>query len=139
MVQNWTSKIKVFISPNIGVEPSYQNELSKLGISIFWGVITKVNHTNSKVQSVSFDSGERVEVETLLWIPSKRPSPLIPRLVETLGLELDEQGNVKTDQMQKTNIKGLYAPGDVKGSMGALAAASDGGTAAVSIVHEWYH
>jgi thioredoxin reductase len=139
MVQNWTSKIKVFISPDIGVEPSYQNELSKLGISIYWGVITKVNHTNSKVQSVSFESGERVEVETLLWIPSKRPSPLIPRLVENLGLELDEQGNVKTDQMQKTNVKGLYAAGDVKGSMGALAAACDGGIAAVSIVHEWHH
>jgi thioredoxin reductase len=139
MVQNWTSKIKVFISPDIEIEPSYQNELSKLGISVHWGVITKVNHTNSKVQSVSFESGERVEAETLLWIPSKSPSPLIPRLVESLGLELDEQGNVKTDQMQKTNVKGLYAAGDVKGSMGALAAACDGGMAATSIVHEWYH
>ena len=52
--------------------------------------------------------------------------------------ELDEQGNVKTDQMQKTNVKGLYAAGDVKGSMGTLAAACDGGIAAVSIAHEWY-
>jgi thioredoxin reductase len=51
---------------------------------------------------------------------------------------LDEQGNVKTDQMQKTNVKGLYAAGDVKGSMGAVAAVCDGGIAAVSIVHEWY-
>jgi thioredoxin reductase len=55
-----------------------------------------------------------------------------------LSLELDEQGNVKTDQMQQTNVKGFFAVGDVKGSMGALAAAYDGAMAATSIVHEWY-
>jgi thioredoxin reductase len=55
-----------------------------------------------------------------------------------LGLELDEQGYVKTDEMQQTNVKGLFAAGDVQGSMGTLAAAYDGGMAATSIVHEWY-
>ncbi len=40
--------------------------------------------------------------------------------------------------MQKTNVKGLYAAGDVAGSMGALAAAYDGAKVATSIVHEWY-
>ncbi|HZA48158.1 MAG TPA: NAD(P)/FAD-dependent oxidoreductase [Nitrososphaera sp.] len=138
MVQNWTSKIKVFVPPNLEIEPSYQNELSKLGIPVYRGIITNVNHTNTKVESVTLESGEKIEVETLLWIPSKRPSPLIQRLVENLGLELDEQGNVKTDPMQKTNVKGLYAAGDVKGSMGALVAANDGGIAGVSIAHEWY-
>jgi thioredoxin reductase len=51
---------------------------------------------------------------------------------------MDEQGNVKTDQMQQTNVKGFFAARDVHGSMGALAAAHDGGMAATSIVHEWY-
>ena len=35
-------------------------------------------------------------------------------------------------------FKGLFAAGDVHGSMGALAAAYDGGMAAISIVHGWY-
>jgi thioredoxin reductase len=139
MVKNWTSKIKVIImSPNIEIKSSYQNELSKLDIPVYRGIITNVNHTNTKVESVLLESGEKIEVDTLLWIPSKRPSQLIQRLVENLGLELDEQGNVKTDQMQKTNVKGLYAAGDVTGSMGALAAAYDGAKVATSIVHEWY-
>jgi len=139
MVKNWTSKIKVIImSPNIEIESSYQNELSKLDIPVYRGIITSVNHTNGKVKSVSLESGEKIEVDTLLWIPSKRPSQLIQSLVENLGLEVDEQGNVKTDQMQKTNVKELYAAGDVAGSMGALAAAYDGAKVATSIVHEWY-
>jgi pyruvate/2-oxoglutarate dehydrogenase complex dihydrolipoamide dehydrogenase (E3) component len=84
--------------------------LSKLGIPVYRGTIT----------------GEKIEVDTLLWIPSKRASPLIQKLVENLGLELDDQGNVKTDEMRQTNVRGLYAAGDVHGSMGALAAAYDG-------------
>jgi pyruvate/2-oxoglutarate dehydrogenase complex dihydrolipoamide dehydrogenase (E3) component len=129
---------KVFIPPNIEIKSSYQNELSKLDIPVYRGIIINVNHTNTKVESVSLESGEKIEVDTLLWIPSKRPSQLIQRLVENLGLELDEQGNVKTDQMQQTNVKGFFAARDVHGSMGALAAAHDGGMAATSIVHEWY-
>src|SRR5919106_157821 len=34
IAQNWTSKIKVFISPKMEITTSYQNELSKLGILI---------------------------------------------------------------------------------------------------------
>jgi thioredoxin reductase len=47
--------------------------------------------------------------------------------------------NNKADKKQQTNVKSLYAAGDVAGSMGALGAAHDGGKAATSIVHEWYH
>jgi thioredoxin reductase len=142
MVQNWTSKIKVFIPSDLDIKSSsYLDELSKLGILVYRGAITNVNHTDSKVQSVSLDSGERIEVDTLYWVPSKRLSPLIQKLVENVSLELDRQGNnVQTDDMRQTNVKGLYAAGDVRGSIpiGALAAAYDGGIAATSIVREWY-
>jgi thioredoxin reductase len=53
MAQNWTSQIKVFIPPNIEIKSSYQNELSKLDIPVYRGIIINVNHTNTKVESVS--------------------------------------------------------------------------------------
>jgi thioredoxin reductase len=141
MVQNWTSKIKVFVSPNIEIESSYQNELFKLNISVYRGIITKVNHSNTKVESVTLESGENIPVDTLLWIPQVKPIQLIQRLIENLGLDLNEQGYIKTNEKLQTNVKGLYAAGDVKGSspIGALAAAYNGGIAATSIVHEWYN
>jgi thioredoxin reductase len=140
MVQNWTSKIKVFISPNIEIESSYKNELSKLNISVYRGIIIKVNHNNTKVESVILKSGENIQVDTLLWIPQVKQIQLIQRLIENFGLELNEQGYIKTNEKLQTNIEGLYAAGDVKGSspIGALAAAYNGGIAATSIVHEWY-
>jgi thioredoxin reductase len=141
MVQNWTSKIKVFVSQNIEIESSYQNELFKLNISVYRGIITKVNHSNTKVESVTLESGENIPVDTLLWIPQVKPIQLIQRLIENLGLDLNEQGYIKTNEKLQTNVKGLYAAGDVKGSspIGALAAAYNGGIAATSIVHEWYN
>ena len=139
MVHNLTSK-KVFLSPNIEIESSYQKELYKLNISFYRGIITKVTHSNSKVQSISFESGENIQVDTLLWISLVKPIPLIQRLIENLGLELNEQDYIKTNENLRTNVKRLYAAGDVKGSspIGALAAAYNGGIAATSIVHEWY-
>lgn len=141
IVQNWTSKFKVLVSPNIKIESSYQNEWSKLNISVYRGIITKVNHSRTKVESVSLESGENIPVDTLLWIPQVKPIQLIQRLIENFGLELNEQGYIKTDEKLRTNVKGLYAAGDVKGSspIGALAAAYNGGIAATSIVHEWYN
>ena len=141
MVQNWTSKIKVFISPNIKIESSYQNELSKLNISVYIGIITKVNHNGTKVESVTLESGGNIQVDTLLWIPQVKPIQLIQRLIENFGLELNEQGYIKTNEKLQTNVKGLYAAGDIKGSspIGALAAAYNGGIAATSIVREWYN
>jgi thioredoxin reductase len=133
-------KIKFSLPPNIEIELSYQNELFKLDIPVYRGIITKVNHNGTKVESVSFESGENIQVDTLLWIPRVKPIQLIQRLVESFGLELNQQGYIKTDEKLQTNIKGFYAAGDVKGSspIGALAAAYNGGIAATSIVHEWY-
>lgn len=140
MVQNWTDKIKVIIPSDMEIKSSYHDELSKLGITVHRGIIANVNHTGTKVQSISLDSGEKIKVDTLYWIPSRRSSPLIQKLVENLGLELDSQANIKTDEMRETNVKGLYAAGDVRGPIpiGALAAAYDGGMAATSIVRGWY-
>ena len=112
--------------------------MSKLDIPIYRGIISKVNHISTKVKFVSLESGENIQVDTLLWVPTVKPSQLIQKLVENLGLELNEQGYVKTDGKLQTNVKELYAVGDVQGSspIGALAAAYDGGMAATSIVHE---
>jgi len=47
---------------------------------------------------------QKIEVGTLFWTLPIRPYPLIQKLVENPGLELDGQGNVETDEMQQTNI-----------------------------------
>ena len=138
MAQNWTRQIKVFLPPGMEVEPSYRAELTALGITIHVGSIRRIHHTDGKVEAVTLESGDQVDVGTLLWIPLEAPAPLIQNLVENLGLALDESGYVETDETMRTNVEGLWAAGDVQGSSGALDAAFAGGMAAFYIAREWY-
>ena len=134
MAQNWTSEIKVILA----ADAAYQTQLSELGISIHRGTIVEVHHSNGKVHAVTLDSGERVEVGTLLWTPPEKPSPLVQNLVENLGLELNGYGHVAANEMQQTNIDRLWAAGDVQGWTGAIESANAGGVAAFFLVHGWY-
>ena len=84
------------------------------------------------------DTGERVDDETLLWTPPEEQSDLVKKLIDRFGLELNEMGYLKTDEQQETNMKGIYAAGDVQGSSGGIEAAVAGSVAASTIVHRWY-
>jgi len=47
---------------------------------------------------------------------------LVPNneIFQDLGLDLDYEGRIKTDQRQKTNIPGIYAAGDIVSGTGSL-------------------
>ncbi len=69
---------------------------------------------------------------------AKEPAPRVTDLVETLGLHLDEHGDVAVDDSQKTNVDRLWAAGDLQGWMGGIESANAGGMAATMIIHDWY-
>jgi glutamate synthase (NADPH/NADH) small chain len=57
------------------------------------------------------------------------------RLVDELNIERDERGNVKTDQNHMTNVKGVFAAGDmVSGQSLVVRAIADGRDAATGIM-----
>ena len=138
MAQNWTSDIKVILAADAELDAAYEGQLVELGISIHHGAITEVHHNDGKAHAVTLDSGERVEVGTLLWTPPEKPSPLVQNLVENLGLELNEYGHVAANEMQQTNVDRLWAAGDIQGWTGAIESANAGGMAAFFMVHSWY-
>ena len=138
MAQNWTSDIKVILAADTALNTAYEAQLGELGIPIHYGAITEIHHNDGKAHSVTLDSGERVEVGTLLWTPPEKPSPLVQNLVENLGLELNEYGHVAANEMQQTNVERLWTAGDVQGWTGAIESANAGGVAAFFLVHGWY-
>ena len=138
MAQNWTSDIKVILAADAQLAPRYESQLDELGVPVHRGLVAEVHHEGGKVQAVTLDVGERIEVGTLLWVPSDEPSPLVQNLVDNLGLELNEDGHVAADDIQRTNVDHLWAAGDVQGWTGAIESANGGGMAAFMIVHGWY-
>lgn len=138
MAMNWTSEVNVLIPPGIEIEPAYREELYDLNIKFYEGTISKIDHSEGKLEAVTLDSGERVKVETLMWTPPRQPSQLIHNLVENIGVAINDTGNVITDEMQRTNVSGLWAAGEVsKCCSNALDSAAAGSRAAKSIIRSW--
>lgn len=75
---------------------------------------------------------------TLLWTPPEEPAQLVTNLVDELELQLDDNGYVKVNAPQQTNVDRLWAAGDIQGWMGGIESANAGGMAASMIVHGWY-
>ena len=73
MAQNWTSNIKAILAAYAELDAIYRTQLSDLGIPVHRGIITEVHHNDGKVQGVTLDNGEWIEVGTLLWTPAAEP------------------------------------------------------------------
>ena len=138
MAQNWTTHIKVILAADAELDGSYEAQLGELGIPVHRGNITEIHQEDGKVHAVTLDSGERVDVGTLLWTPPEKPSPLVQNLVDNLDLERNEDGHISANEMQQTNIDRLWAAGDVQGWAGGIESASGGGKAAFLIVKGWH-
>lgn len=138
MVQNWTADRMVIAPRHLAITAEQRSMLADLGVPLHVGDIASLEHDNGKLRSVTLDSGQSIEVGTLLLTPAEEPAPLITRLVGSLGLALDENGYVAADEAQRTNVDRLWAAGDVQGWMGGIESANAGGMAASMIVHDWF-
>jgi thioredoxin reductase (NADPH) len=77
------------------------------------GIIQIIITKPSNKEEISEDDIKEIELDCL-FILSHVPSNSI---FKKAGIELDENGNVKVDENQQTNIKGVYAAGDVTGGL----------------------
>jgi len=97
--------------------------------------ITKVESNSGglleKIYCKSKNSDDIKEIELDgLFILSYVPSNSI---FKKAGVELDELGNIKVDEDQKTNLKGVYAAGDVTGGLfQVIFAAAEGARAGIN-------
>lgn len=138
LAHNWTQNVKLILQSGVSIDSDYQAKLTASGISVHRGDITQIHHTDGKVEAISLDSREQLKVETLLWIPPKKTLPLVHSLVKNFGLVIDDEGYVKTDNNQQTNVTNLWAVGDVQNGRWAIDATYTGAQVANKIIREWY-
>jgi glutathione reductase (NADPH) len=73
-----------------------------------------VDGVRGQTLTVSTDKGEKIEVDTVLWAIGRHP--LTQNLgLESAGVKTDEKGDIVVDEYQNTNVKNIYAIGDVQG------------------------
>lgn len=103
-------------------KPSFSEEqlagFKKNNIEIIEKEVAEIVHQNGQVQEVVFKDQSATKFDAVYAaIPFIQHSD-IP---ETLGCELTEQGFIKINAFQQTNIKGVYACGDNSSPMRSVA------------------
>ena len=107
-VDELPDKIKEVKENNINVYEKYKiEEIIGNKRGIIQKIVCKSTDPNKINESKAFELDA-------LFIMTHLPSSSI---LKKAGIELDNRGNVKTDQEQQTNIKGVFAAGDVTGGL----------------------
>jgi len=140
LVNHWTHSAKLILNDSdLKLDAADEKRIVESGIPVYSGPITAIDQHDGKIQAVTLQTGERVEVETLWWALERKKTLLEQRMIESFQLELDDMGLIKTDEEGQTAVHGLYAVGDVAEMMpSALGAMVGGNSAAFSIVRHWY-
>lgn len=128
----------VKIISNIGINEMAEGikEVQEKGIEIIekTEVVEVVGNEKGTIEKIickPIDSDDIIEFELdCLFILSHIPSNT---MFKKAGVELDEKGNIKVDEEQQTNIKGVYAAGDVTGGLFQVAfAVAEGARAGIN-------
>ena len=128
----------VNIITTVGIDelPGKINELKESGINIIdkTEIIETIQNADGLIERIickSIDTEENKEYELdCLFIFSHVPSNSI---FKKAGIEIDENGNIKVNENQQTNLKSVYAAGDVTGGVFQVVfAAAEGARAALS-------
>ena len=136
----YTTHIDLLVRSTIKASEILIHDLQKFvdegKVTIHLGTTTdEIVATDGKVTSVrATKDGESISIETdgVFVFVGLKPNTAF---LAGSGVELDEIGLVKTDTRMQTNIKGIFASGDVRSgaTMQIASAVGEGATAALSI------
>ena len=97
--------------------------------------IEKLDMESNERVAIHFDGGEKDMLGFMVHLPAFEVN--VPKeWRDDLGIELNEMGDLKLDQMQQTTCPGIFAAGDHAGMLKAVPhALFTGSTAAAFVVH----
>lgn len=132
-ISNWTKDLTLFTNGASTLTDEQVRKLANHGIGIEETEIGKLKHRNGYLHHIAFKDGTTTPIKAIYaQIPFKQHSA-IP---ETLGCELTEEGYIKADHLQKTNVPGVFACGDNTTRIRTVANAVAMGTTAGMMVNK---
>lgn len=127
LIFNWTKDLTVFTNGKPTFTPEQQAAISRNGINIIDAPVTSIEHENGYLKKVNLQGGNSIPLSAMY---ARLPFLQHTEAPVQLGCEFTENGHIKTDMMQKTNIPGVFACGDAASPMRAVSAAIASGTMA---------
>ncbi len=98
-------------------EKRYQEELEEKGVNIVYNTVVCCFQGDAKLESIELKDVNTEEHRIENFDGAFVSIGLLPKnqLAEKLGVELDEHGYIRVDDFQRTNVRGVYAAGDITG------------------------
>ena len=127
LISNWTDDLTLLTNGKSSLSPEQSKVLEKHNIKIIQKEVQEIDHIDGQIRRVTFKDNTDLVLEALY---ARVPFEQHCSIPGQLGLELNELGYIKTDNMQKTNIPGVYACGDNSSPMRTVSSAVATGTAA---------
>ncbi|HYH16762.1 MAG TPA: NAD(P)/FAD-dependent oxidoreductase, partial [Flavisolibacter sp.] len=109
LIRNWTDNLVLITNGPSSINEEQRSLLSKHNIPIIEKPISSFEHNQGYIRHIIFSDQSTYEVKALYARPVFEQHSDLP---VSLGCELTEQGLLKVDTLQKTNVKGIFAAGD---------------------------
>jgi thioredoxin reductase (NADPH) len=116
-------------------EKTYEDEAREKQIQILFNKVVEKINGEQKVDYLDLkdtvnDENTKLKIDGVFISVGELPQN---ELAKQLGVKLDNHGYIVTDKQQRTNIKGVYAAGDIVGGLcQIITACSEGALAALS-------
>lgn len=108
-ISNWTKDLTLFTNGKSTLTREQTAKIKKHHIKLVESEIEKLVHINGHLREIIFKDGSSSPLTTLYAHHAFEQNCMIP---QTLGCELTDDGYIKVDASQKTNIPGIFACGD---------------------------
>ena len=124
LVNNWTKDLALYTNGKSTLTPEQVEKLRQHNISIVEKEIHSFEHVNGQIQNIIFNDHSKTSITAMYAKPA---SVQHSDIASQLACELTEQGRVKVDMSQHTNIEGVFACGDCANSSRDIAFAAASG------------
>ncbi|PZR24042.1 MAG: pyridine nucleotide-disulfide oxidoreductase [Citrobacter freundii] len=109
MIHHWSKDLTLFTNGPSPLSSEQTLALKQHGIGIVEDVIKELQHENGQLKQLITINGMSYPLNAIFSRARIRQHCTIP---EQLGCELTEQGLLKVDEFQHTNIHGVFVAGD---------------------------
>ncbi len=132
LVNNLTDNITILTSGKTYFSDVQLQKLQDNHIEIIDKEVLEIVHHLGNVNAVTFTDGSQVKFDAIY---ASVPFIQHSQIPQELGCELNEQGYIKTDSFQMTNIEGVFACGDNTSPMRSVANAVAAGNLTGAMVN----
>lgn len=137
---NYSKDVSVVTDKEPGswqLNPELIERLKKRNIAFYDGIIEDIVSEGGLIKTIKLHDGRTVETDFVFSMEGALPNSDLAR---SIGVDTDSNGYILTNNEQRTNIKGVYAAGDVTREFAhqVVTAAHEGATAAQAANYDLY-